>query len=264
MNAKLNENYGDKIFSQEMADEMNRLTLISETYDFMSQRQISALIAQPGTRCLDIGSGTGSMAEWLSIQPNVKEVVALDRFVHFLEARLSVSERLHIVQHDLNDDDYYGEFDLIHIRFVLMHLRNRENLLKKISTWLKPGGWLVVSDFIHVSLQEVDDPLFLKVISAMWQALINSIGTDKYWSHELNSQFQSLGLKNISTEVYLPSISKGAPMAEFWCLTWRSMRDRLLEISELDDQTLTVAENRLIQDGMNALSPGMMTCIGQK
>jgi 2-polyprenyl-3-methyl-5-hydroxy-6-metoxy-1,4-benzoquinol methylase len=264
MNTNLNENYGDKIFRQEMADEMYRLALISETYDFISQRQISALITQPGTRCLDIGSGTGSMAEWLSMQENIKEVIALDRFIHFLEARLTVSERLHIVQHDLNDDDYYGEFDIIHIRFVLMHLRNRENLLKKISTWLKPGGWLIVSDSIHISLQEVDDPLFLKVMSAMWQALINSIGTDKYWSHELKSQFQSLGLINISSEAYLPSVSKGAPMAEFWYLTWRVMRDRLLEIGELDDQTLTAAENRLIQDGMIALSPGMMTYIGQK
>lgn len=261
---KLNENYGDKIFCQEMADEMYRLDLVSKTYDFISQRQISALITQPGTRCLDIGSGSGSMAEWLSIQPNVKEVIALDRFVHLLETRLPVTDKLQIVQHDLNDDDYFGEFDLINVRFVLMHLRDREHLLKKISTWLKPGGWLIVSDIIQVSLQEVDDPLYRKVMSAMWQALINSIGTDKYWSHELNSQFQSLGLKNITIEAYMPPVSKGSPMAEFWCLTWRAMHDRLLEISDLDDRTLTEAENRLIQGSMIALSPGMMTCIGQK
>ncbi|TQI80519.1 methyltransferase family protein [Serratia fonticola] len=261
---KLNENYGDRIFCHEMADEMHRLTLISNAYDFISQRQISALITQPGTRCLDIGSGTGSIAEWLSMQPNVQEVVALDRFVHLLERRLTVSQRLQIVQHDLNDDDYYGEFDLIHIRFVLMHLRNREDLLKKISKWLKPGGWLVVSDSIHISLQEIDDPLFQKVMSTMWQALINSIGSDEYWSHELQSQFQSLGLKNISVEAYLPSVGKGTPMAEFWCLTWQAMRDRMLETGDLDDKTLKAAEKRLMQEGMIALSSGMMTCIGQK
>lgn len=264
MNTKLNENYGDKIFCQEMADEMYRLELVSKTYDFISQRQISSLITQPGTRCLDIGSGSGSMAEWLSKQANVKEVTALDRFVHLLESKLSVSEKLHIVQHDLNDDDYSGEFDVINIRFVLMHLRDRQSLLKKISKWLKPGGWLIVSDIIDISPAEVDDPLYRKIMSTMWQVLINSIGTDKNWSHQLNSQFQSLGLKNITNEIYLPPISKGSPMAEFWYLTWRAMHDRLLEMSDLDDRTLTDAENRLIQGKMVALSPGMMTCMGQK
>lgn len=264
MGTKLNENYGDKIFCQEMDDEMHRLELVSETYDFISQHQISALITQPDMRCLDIGSGSGSMAEWLSKQPNVKEVVALDRFTHLLEARLPVSEKLHIVQHDLNDDNYFGEFDLINIRFVLMHLRDRANLLKKISAWLKPGGWLVVSDIIAISPDEVDDHLYRKIMSAMWLVLNNSIGTDKYWSHELKSQFQSLGLSNITNEVYLPAVSKGSPMAEFWCLTWRAMHERLLEMSDLDDQTLTDAENSLIQGEMLALSPGMMVCIGQK
>ncbi|WP_019211974.1 class I SAM-dependent methyltransferase [Yersinia massiliensis] len=258
------ENYGDTLFCQEIADEMYRLELVSKTYDFISQRQISTLITQPDMRCLDIGSGTGSMAKWLSEQPKVKEVVALDRFVNLLEKKLTISEKLHIVQHDLNSDDYTGEFDLINIRFVLMHLRDREKILNKISSWLKPSGWLIVSDVIDLSPEEVDDPLYRKIMSTMWQVLIDSIGTDKNWSHKLNLQFQYLGYRNITNEVYLPPISKDSPMAEFWCLTWRAMHDRLLEMSDLDERTLTDAENRLIQGEMVALSPGMMTCIGQK
>lgn len=265
MNTERNENYGDKIFCQEMADEMYRLELVSKTYDFISQRQISALLTQPSMRCLDIGAGSGSIVDWLSKQPNVKEIIALDRFIGLLETKLPVSEKLQIVQFDLNDDkDDLGEFDLINVRFVLMHLRDRKNILKKISRWLKPNGWLVVSDIIDISPETVDDPLYRKVMSVMWQVLINSIGTDKNWSQTLNAQFQSLGFKNLTNEVYLPPVSEGSPMAEFWYLTWRAMHDRLLEMSDLDELTLTRAENQLIQGKMVALSPGMMTCIGQK
>lgn len=264
MNSKLNENYGDNIFCQEQADEMYRLQLVAETYDFISQRQLSALLTHPDLRCLDIGSGSGSIAEWLTKQSNVKEVVALDRFTHLLEERIGGLDKLQIVQHDLNNDDFTGNFDIINIRFVLMHLRNRNDILKKVITWLNPGGWIVVSDIFDFPQNELNDPLYQKIMSTMWQVLIRTIGTDRNWSITINSKLKSFGLRNINNEVYLPNVSKGSPMAEFWSLTWHAMRAPLLEMSDLSESILADAENRLRQGDMVALSPGIMTCIGQK
>jgi len=264
MSMNLNENYGDQLFCQEMADEMYRLDLISQTYDFISQRQLSALMVKRGLSCLDIGSGNGSLAEWLTKQDNVTEVIALDRFTHSLEKRLAGVGKLKIVQHDLNNDDFSGEFDIINIRFVLMHLRNRVNILNKISEWLKPGGWLIVSDIIDISPNGLENQLYRKVMLAMWDVLINTIGTDKLWSHSLTTHLHQLHLQNISNEIFLPSINKNSPMAKFWYLTWRAMHERLIKMSDLNEATLASAEMQLADGDMITLSPGMMTCIGQK
>lgn len=259
------ENYGDEVFCQEMADEMYRLELVSKTYDFVSQRQIKSLNLKENCRCLDIGSGSGSMAAWLAKQPGISEVIALDRYVSLLKTRLQTSSRLKIIQLDINDDDNsLDQFDFINVRFVFMHLRQRAELLKKIAGWVKPGGWLVVSDIIDISPEQADDPLYHKVMSTMWNVLIETIGTDKNWSHSLNNRFKTLGFTDIQSEVYLPSVGKGSLMAEFWYLTWKQIHDRLIEMGDLDDETLTKAEKALIHGDVVALSPGMFTCIGRK
>src|SRR5215467_6424019 len=36
-----------------------------------------------------------------------------------------------------------GSFDLVHVRAVLMHIADRMTVLKKMASWLAPGGWLV-------------------------------------------------------------------------------------------------------------------------
>jgi hypothetical protein len=99
---------------------------------------------------------------------------------------------------------------------------------------------------------------------AMWEVLINTIGTDKFWSHSLTTHFQRLNLQNISNEIFLPSINKNSSMAKFWYLTWRAMHARLIEMSDINEATLASAEMQLADGVMITLSPGMMTCIGQK
>jgi trans-aconitate methyltransferase len=49
--------------------------------------------------------------------------------------------------HDVRTDGFpEGSFDLVHARAVLMHIGQRMATLRRMVSWLAPGGWLLVED----------------------------------------------------------------------------------------------------------------------
>ena len=72
-------------------------------------------------------------------------MVALDADTRFLDklgaANLEVW-RADVVQEPLPE----GAFDLVHTRFLLQHLPERERVLEKLARAVKPGGHLIVFD----------------------------------------------------------------------------------------------------------------------
>ncbi|AHH99527.1 class I SAM-dependent methyltransferase [Kutzneria albida] len=49
-----------------------------------------------------------------------------------------------MLRHDVLVDPAPGEFDLIHSRFVLDHLPERQKALRRLVSWLRPGGVLLI------------------------------------------------------------------------------------------------------------------------
>lgn len=262
MSDNMKENYGQHVFRQDNVKEMYRLELVSKTYDFLTEKQLSKVISRPGMRCLDIGSGSGSMVNWMSQHPHVSEVVAVDQLIDLITEKFKDFDNVTIIQHDINEAMDIGTFDVINIRFVLMHLRERERILSDLSKLLKPGGWLIVSDIISPP-EDVEEPLFNQVISMMWKVLIKSIGTDVSWSQSLKAQFKSLAMVNIKEEVFFPSLSGGEPMNEFWYLTLSDLKDHMLQDGNLEEQIFDKMLTKLKNGSFTTLSPGMLTCIGQ-
>ena len=52
----------------------------------------------------------------------------------------------------MRDDLPDAHFHLIHARLVLIHLPERDAVLERLVTALRPGGWLVIEDFDVLSL----------------------------------------------------------------------------------------------------------------
>ena len=101
---------------------------------------------QPGWRCLDVGAGGGSLTQWLCERVGPRgSVVAVDADTRFLDklgaANLEV-RRADVVHEPLPE----RAFDLVHTRFLLQHLPERERVLEKLARAVKPGGLLVVFD----------------------------------------------------------------------------------------------------------------------
>ena len=65
--------------------ERARLDLLEEAHDPITRRRLSTLGVKPGSRCLEVGAGGGSIARWLGEQVTPSgAVVAVDINTRFL------------------------------------------------------------------------------------------------------------------------------------------------------------------------------------
>ncbi|MCP4958389.1 MAG: methyltransferase domain-containing protein [Actinomycetia bacterium] len=121
--------------------ERERFDLMAKLYDAATHDLLSSSIDLAGARVLEVGAGTGRVAEWLGDQVGPDgQVIATDidlRFLSALDHPQVVVKEHNIVTDPIND----GPFDLIHGRFVLTHLfAHAELLIEKLAEALAPGG----------------------------------------------------------------------------------------------------------------------------
>lgn len=118
-----------------------------------SQQLLERVGIAPGMRVLELGCGTGAMTFWLARQVGPKGVVvALDRST---EALASISARAaeagldNIVCQQADLEQGMPELqavDLVHGRFVLMHLRHSASLLCRLFDAMSPGAVLALEE----------------------------------------------------------------------------------------------------------------------
>ncbi len=102
--------------------ELDRLRLLESAFDPRTRLRLEKVGVAAGWHCLEVGAGAGSIMGWLSekVRPTGK-VVAIDTNTRFLPA--SPPSNVEIVRGDIRDCDFGGSrFDLIHGRYVLLHL----------------------------------------------------------------------------------------------------------------------------------------------
>jgi 2-polyprenyl-3-methyl-5-hydroxy-6-metoxy-1,4-benzoquinol methylase len=137
------ERYGERSFDFSPT-ELERLRLLEDVADPGTIQILAGLGIQPGWRCLEVGAGAGSIARRLAEAAGATTVVATDVNVDYLSELEETGVR--VLQHDVTSDPAPGQFDLIHIRHVLVHLRQRHDVITRLASWLSPGGYLVVED----------------------------------------------------------------------------------------------------------------------
>lgn len=260
------EVYGEFIFNQNQHAELDRLNHITMAFDPITKEHITNLNLPLNSRCLDIGSGTGSIASWLSVGSRQKnfEVLALDRDGQFLPKQTSADKNLTILKSDICTTPLLGEFDLIHARLVLMHLRDRSEVLEKLVSWLKPGGWIILSELIDTHTTDPLPSAYSKTMKTMWEVLHKTIGTDCHWGNRLSDDLKTLNLKELGSSLHYPTLSNGSPMPAFWRLTWMEMKHHLLTTGGLNIDTYTQAMDTLNAGEVTDLPPGLITCWGQR
>ena len=126
--------------------ELERLRMIERVSDPASRRRLLAIGLQAGWRCLEVGPGAGSIMTWMgeAVGPT-GQVVAVDLNPKFL----SEAERpnVSVVRADIRTTQLPRQsFDVVHARYVLIHLPDYEEALTKMFDSLKPGGCLVLEE----------------------------------------------------------------------------------------------------------------------
>ena len=220
-------------FDHEEVSERERLRAIELLSDPSTIRAFQEIGVHEKWRCLEVGAGGGSIAEWLCQTVGATgHVVAADLEVKFLKEldypNLDVWE-FNLITDDLPE----SEFDLIHARGLLIHLPKREEILKKLARAVKPGGWLFVEDpdFLIYGIDPSVSPpmseLAKKVDQAMLQA-IDLIGLDTHFGGRLFGLIRSIGFESVQGRGEVSVYLGGAPVSELMKLTVERLRTPIL------------------------------------
>ena len=189
--------------------------------DAATIRYLEEIGVSTGWRCLEVGGGAGTIAEWLCQRVGTAgHVVVTDLETQSLES--IVSPNIEVRRHNIvNDDLELDYYDLVHARYVLLHLKEWEVVLKKLADSLKPGGWLFIEDpdlgemMCDAATEDVDRAIIERHFGAVKQ-MMSKIGMDmKFGSHTLKA-FKANGLESLKSESVSQVVFGGSQMAEIF------------------------------------------------
>lgn len=243
---------------------------MAEVSDGWTQLVLGRLGLQRGWRCWEVGAGSGTVAVWLAEQvfdPSLDggqvQVLATDVDMRFLE-RLK-RPGLATVRHDVvSDRPPVAGFDLVHARFVLEHLPEREAVLDRLVAALAPGGWLVVESLTSFPVQAAADGDFRSAMLAVEAVLGRIIGTDCTWSRRLPPGLLDRGLVEVGAAVTLPVTGLGNASASCWSLTLEQLAPRIIEFGLATQDTLDRAQSLLADPRFGDLGHGTLSAWGRR
>jgi SAM-dependent methyltransferase len=214
-------------------DELGRLRLIEEGFDRFTTRHLDGLGVGAGWRCVEAGAGAGSIVRWLSdrVGPSGK-VVGVDVDPRFLEEQTldNVEIRRADITKDRLEDDTY---DLIHCRFLLMHMGDPVAVLRLLAAALQPGGWILAEEPDNDVVVALDDthPLARSFTDA-YRKRVRFVGEagvmDMVLGRSLPRLMAEVGLIEVGCEGATRLARGGEPMSRMWLNTWKHIDDRLL------------------------------------
>jgi len=191
------------VYDNAAAEAVGRLRILPEIFDGETMRHLAARGVGAGWRCLEIGGGKGSIGGWLSDQVGTGGHVLITD-IDPRHALPPASPNLEIRRHDIQTDPLPEKaFDLIHARLVLVHLPERERVLDRIFSWLKPGGWLVLEEFQTLPVEQTVDPADLVFVANAVRALrqVNiAAGVDPSFSRAMTQLMRSHGFVEVERE----------------------------------------------------------------
>jgi ubiquinone/menaquinone biosynthesis C-methylase UbiE len=190
-----------------------RFSALSAALDPGTMRHLQDLGVAPGWSCLEVGGGGGSIATWLAERVgSAGRVLVTDIDPRYLESLRFPN--VEVRRHDIvNDPLPEASFDLIHARLVLVHLPQREKVLARLVTALRPGGWILDEEFDSVV---VPDPALhpAEVLSKTHNAMIRIMadrGVERGFGRRLFGLLRAYGLTNIGAEGRTFMWSSGSP-----------------------------------------------------
>ena len=190
-------------FGNSGAQAATRFSALADIFDTGTIRHLTEIGVDSGWHCLEVGAGGGSIATWLCDRVGGNgQVLATDIDTRFLEA-LNRSN-LEVSRHDIASDPLpQAKFDLVHFRLVLGHLPNRDEVLGRLVTALRPGGWILAEEFDSWSLRPDgsinEAETSLKAFAAM-QAVLGRHSFDGYYGRRLVARLRAHNLAEISAE----------------------------------------------------------------
>jgi len=217
--------------------ELVRLRAIEAAFDPATIARLESTGLAPGWRCLEIGPGAGSIMRWLAgkVAPtgHITAVEINPRFLGKGEANIDV------IKADVREVDLEpGQFDLIHGRYVFLHIPGYQSLLRKVIGWLKPGGWIVLEEADFSAAQPIHGaPKLCRSVERVNRAIdqmYRDLGIDRTAGLKLPAIVQELGLDQLRVDNDAPIARGGSQIATIMRMSAEQLRDKYLATKAAD------------------------------
>ncbi|WP_345440546.1 class I SAM-dependent methyltransferase [Actinoallomurus vinaceus] len=245
-----------------------RFDALAELFDPWTFRHFEDIGVAPGWSCWEVGAGGPSVPRWLARRVGDRgRVLATDIDVSWLReapggrpgwvgrerpggrpgwvgrerpggrpgwvGRERNDSAVEVRSHDVARDEPPAEtFDLVHARLVLVHLPDRDRVLRSLVRSLRPGGVLLIED-ADPALQplacpdEHDAPQRLaNRIRTGFRALLAARGADLGYGRTLPRLLRTAGLEDVRADAFFPMTSPACGVLE--AATVRQLRDPLI------------------------------------
>lgn len=249
---------------EDAAREGRRLALIGDLRDRRSARQLLRLGVREGWHCLDVGTGSGSLARWMAQQVGASgRVLATDVDLRFAG---EATPPLELLRHDVVTDPLpEAAFDLVHARSLLQTLDQRERVLDDLVRAAKPGGWVVASDPEWAAFDRQPlPPAFRTLHEAMMAMGKNAHGYDRHWACRLPAAFRVRGLEEVDCLGSAYAMHGGTDSAEWLVLAYERAGPGLVESGLLDAAGVEAGLREARSPEFLALGPLSVLCWGRR
>jgi ubiquinone/menaquinone biosynthesis C-methylase UbiE len=192
-----------------------RLKVLSRIMRPSSHSLLERVGIRPGMRCLEIGCGSGDLAfDMARLVGPAGKVIGTDIDHEKLELVRQEAAELQLDNTefqfaDITETEPAGEFDLIHARFVLTHLADPVQALRKMRAALRSRGVLVVEDIDfrgHFSYPE--SPALQRYVELYTESARRK-GGDANIGPRLPALLAESGLENVQVNLLQPVAMAG-------------------------------------------------------
>ena len=168
-----------------------------------------------GMTCLDVGSGGGDVSFALArLVGSSGKVVGID--VDDTKLQLArddaAREGLDNIEFRTSNVDELAaesEFDVVYARFLLTHLREPADALRRMMLAAKPGGVIVVEDIEHSVAFSVPPLAALQRHLRFYDEIVRRRGADPEIGPKLRGLFTQVGLSDARVTIAQPVITDG-------------------------------------------------------
>jgi SAM-dependent methyltransferase len=209
-------------------------------------------VLAPGMRVLDVGCGVGAIAAGIAraVAPS-GSVCGIDRD----EGLLAAARRDHghvtnlsFEQRDVLSLEPSRSFDVVTASRTLQWVADVPAALQRMQAAARPGGWLVVLDYVHAenTWAPAPPPAFATFYQAFldWRAVL---GWDNRLGARLEALFEATGLREIRAYDADEIAERGAPdfedAVEIWVSVIRNLGRQLVESGSIDEAACRAAED---------------------
>ena len=225
-------------YFMENQEEIDRLEIKTDPEEVRKQALWCGL--KSGMRVLDAGCGPGKTTSILyeMIQPG-GEILGVDyseERVHYAKKHYTLRPRISFQLHDLRDPlEGVGLFDLIWVRFVLEYNRAESpDIIRNLTTCLKPGGYLCLLDLDHNSLNHYELPVQMEeILLSLMKKLEQKHNFDPYSGRKLYAYLYDLGYEKIQLDLRAHQLIYGKLRNEDLFNWTRKMKVTSLILEEL-------------------------------